>query len=309
VILDDLSTGSRRNVAHLLGEKVRLIEGSVLDAEQVRACVADADVCVHLASPVGVRLIMERPLESLQRAVKGNDIVISAAAELRRPLLFTSSSEVYGKNHKGAVAETADTQLGALSSPRWWYAVAKAYGESLASAHVREHGAPIVIARLFNTVGPRQTGTYGMVVPRFVSQALRGDNLTVYGDGTQMRCFVHVKDTVDALIALLVAAPRLPAQDPGAHIFNIGHTEPVAIIDLARRVIDKLGSTSAIEFVPFSEVYGDDFDEPQSRRPDIGSVQRLTAWSPRRDLDVVIDDVAEHLRDQSASARSAAGAG
>jgi len=291
VVLDDLSTGRRENVEHLLEtDRVDFVEGSTLNADLVDTLVRDADVCLHLASAVGVQLIVSHPLESLLKNVRGSDIVLSAAAKHGRRALFTSTSEVYGKNSAGALAEDADRILGSPFLSRWSYAIAKGFGESLAYGLHRDKGAETVVVRLFNTVGPRQTGMYGMVLPRFVRQALRGEDLTVYGNGTQTRCFAHVHDTVAALLTLIDEDKAI------GQVFNIGATTELAIIELARRVIERAGSDSKIQLVPYAEAYDEGFEELGRRKPDTTRLQQLTGWHPTRTVDDAIDDVILHER-------------
>jgi UDP-glucose 4-epimerase len=286
LVLDDLSTGRRDNLEHVLDAgQVELVEGSVLDKSLVDECLTSVDRCVHLASAVGVQLVLSRPLDCLQRNVRGNDIVISAAARHRCPLLFASTSEIYGKHSDAAVAEESDRILGPPSKLRWSYATAKAFGEALAFSYAREHGSAMIVTRLFNTVGPRQTGAYGMVLPRFVRQALAGDDLTVYGNGTQSRCFTHVLDVVYGIVLLLEEARAMD------RAFNIGATTETAIVELARNVIERTGSDSAIRLVPYDEAYDDGFEELGRRRPDTSALRDLTGWTPARSVDDAIDDV------------------
>ena len=291
LILDDLSTGRRENVEHLLaGGRAELIEGSTLDRDLVEDCMAAVDTCFHLASAVGVGLIVSRPVDSLLRTVRGTEVVMTAAADLRRPLLFTSTSEVYGKNPGPWLAEDADRLLGSPSKARWLYANAKAFGEALAHGYHRDAGLPAVVVRLFNTVGPRQSPDHGMVLPRFVRQSLAGEELTVFGDGTQMRCFCHVADSVDALV-------RLSATEPAAgRTFNVGAPDEMSIEELARRVIERTGSSSGTRYVPYAEIYSDGFEEPVRGRPDTTALRELTGWSPSRDVGDAIDDVAAEAR-------------
>lgn len=286
LVLDDLSTGRWENLEHVQDPGlVELVEGSVVDESLVDECFGSVDRCVHLASAVGVQLVMSRPLDSLQRNVRGNDIVISAAARHRRPLLFASTSEIYGKHSDGALGEESDRILGPPSTLRWSYATAKAFGEALAFSYAREHGSDMIVARLFNTVGPRQTGAYGMVLPRFVRQALAGDDLTVYGNGTQSRCFAHVLDVVYGIVLLLEEEKAV------GRAFNIGATTETAIVELARNVIERTGSDSAIRLVPYDEAYDDGFEELGRRQPDTGALHELTGWTPARSVDDAIDDV------------------
>src|SRR6266550_1905151 len=256
LIVDDLSTGRLENVEHLLdSELVEFVEGSVVDARLVDECMRSVDACMHLASAVGVQLVVSRPLDSLLKNIRGGDVVISAAARHDRKLLFTSTSEVYGKNSAGALSEDSDRILGSPFKSRWSYATAKAFGEALASSYARERGSSMVVVRLFNTVGPRQTGAYGMVLPRLVSQALANEDLTVYGNGTQSRCFCHVLDAVRALVLLA------DSDDANGRVFNVGSSTEVPIVELARRVIEHVRADSSIRFIPYEEAYDDGFEE------------------------------------------------
>jgi UDP-glucose 4-epimerase len=290
VVLDDLSTGRRENVAHLIesGDAV-FVEGSVQDAELVDQWVEQTDSVFHLASAVGVKLVVDNPLESLLRNVRGVNVVAHAAARYGRRLLFTSTSEVYGKNSNGPLPEDSDCLLGPSSKSRWGYANTKAFGEMLAFGYARERGARAIVVRLFNSVGPRQLGSYGMVLPRFVEQALRGEDLTVYGDGTQSRCFTHVFDTVDGIVAVADSRRAI------GNVFNIGTTSSITIQELAERVIERTGSRSRIRYVPYEEAYGEGFEELGSRMPDPTRLERLCGWRPRRTIDNAIDDLAAYL--------------
>ena len=291
VILDDLSTGRRENIIHLLESgRAVFVEGSVLDSDLVDRWVERTDSCFHLASAVGVKLVVSNPLESLMRNVRGTNVVAHATARYGRRLLFTSTSEVYGKHSTGALPEDADSILGPSSTARWGYANTKAFGEMLSFGYARERGARTVVVRLFNSVGPRQLGSYGMVLPRFVEQALNGEDLTVYGDGTQSRCFTHVFDTVEAIVAV--------ADLNGAvgRAFNVGASKESKIKDLAERVIARTGSSSRIRYVPYELAYGEGFEELGSRKPDTSSIQRLCGWTPRRTIDDAIDDLAAQMQ-------------
>jgi UDP-glucose 4-epimerase len=286
LILDDLSTGRPENIEHIRdSELVEFVEGSVLDEDLVDDCMRSVDVCLHLASAVGVQLVVSRPLDSLQRNIRGNDIVISSAARHDRALLFTSTSEVYGKNSSGALSEDSDRVLGSPHKLRWSYATAKAFGEALAYSYAREHGSRMKVVRLFNTVGPRQTGAYGMVLPRFVRQAMAGDDLTVYGNGTQSRCFAHVLDVVHGMLLVL------DSDEAVGKVFNIGSPVETAVIALAGKVIQRTGSNSKIRLVPYEEAYDEGFEELGRRKPDTSALERLTGWKPIRTIDEAIDDV------------------
>jgi UDP-glucose 4-epimerase len=291
VVLDDFSTGRRENIAHLEGfEAFELIVGSTLDEELVDDLVRDTDTCIHLASAVGVALVVDEPLETLQSNVRGCDIVISAAARRHRRLLFASTSEVYGKQSRGALDEDADRILGSTFKSRWSYAIAKSYGEALVHAQCRQNGARGTVVRLFNTIGARQTGAYGMVVPRLVRQALTGADLTVFGDGLQTRCFTHVLDTVRAIEMVLAHDLAI------GRALNIGNDVEISIIELAARIIDRCGSNSRIVLVPYKDAYGAGFEELGRRKPDVTALRRLTGWSPEHTLDDAIDDVIAHER-------------
>ena len=275
LVLDDLSTGRLENIEQLLNgsapshngngrrrrfvrdasERIEFVEGSVLDEGLVDDCVRSVDRCLHLAAAVGVQLVVQEPLQSLIRNVRGNDIVISAAARHERRLLFTSTSEIYGKNSSGPLGEDADRILGSASVSRWYYSTAKAFGEALAFEHHRDHGAENVVVRLFNTVGPRQSGAYGMVLPRFVRQALAGEDLTVYGTGTQSRCFMHVLDAVSAIAMLSDSDEAL------GRVYNVGSSTELTILELAQKVIEQTQSTSEYRLVPYEHAYGDGFEE------------------------------------------------
>jgi UDP-glucose 4-epimerase len=290
-VLDDLSTGSPDNLRSAMRSNlVELVKGSVADAELVDECMGSVDACLHLASAVGVQLVVSQPLDTLRRNVRGNDVVISAAARRRRPLLFTSTSEIYGKRSDDALTEDSDRILGPPTKLRWSYATAKAFGEALAYSYAREQRAHMTVTRLFNTVGPRQTGAYGMVLPRFVRQALADSDLTVYGNGTQSRCFAHVHDVVHGIVLLL------DDRRAAGRVFNIGATADIPIVELARRVIERTGSSSKIRLVPYEEAYDDGFEELGRRKPDTTAIRDLTGWTPSRTVDDAIDDVIAHER-------------
>jgi UDP-glucose 4-epimerase len=296
VLLDDVSTGRRENIEHLLKlPSVEFVEGSTLDETLVDDLVRSTHVCLHLASAVGVQLIVSNPLDSLLRNVRGTDLVLSTAARHGRRVFFTSTSEVYGKNSAGMLNEDSDRILGSPFKSRWAYAIAKGFGESMAHGLYRDRGAETLVARLFNTVGPRQTGMYGMVLPRFVHQALLGDDLTVYGNGTQTRCFAHVHDTVQAIVLLLDHDEAI------GRVFNVGSSVETAIIELARRVIERTGSKSKIQLVPYEEAYDEGFEELGRRKPDTSALTELTGWTPTRTIDDAIDDVVLHQQARMAA--------
>lgn len=293
--LDSLSTGRLQNIdgaGH--HPNFRFVHGSVLDELMVDELVHECDVVVHLAAAVGVKLIVERPLRSLTTNIRGSEIVLEAAHRYRRKILLTSTSEIYGKNSSGPLAETADRILGSSSVARWAYSTAKAVDEVLAFAYHKERGLATVVVRLFNTVGPRQSPAYGMVVPRLVRQAIAGEPLTVHGDGLQTRCFCHVTDVVDVLARLL--------DDDAAvgDVFNIGATEEITILDLARRIVERTGSASPIELVPYEEAYESGFEDMRRRVPDISKVHSLTGWKPTRTLDDILSETIAEARGERA---------
>lgn len=284
-VLDDFSSGSAENFERVAAAgEADLVEGSILDRELVRGLVASSDRCFHLASAVGVRLIVERTLESLDVNAGGSEVVIDACAEHGRRLLYSSSSEVYGKDSAGALAEDADRVMGPTAVARWSYALAKALGEARIHAHAANGGIEATIVRFFNVVGPGQSAAYGMVLPRFVGQARAGEPLTVYGDGTQTRCFVHVADAVAGLRALMDCDAAVGGT------FNLGSREEVAIEELARRVLAATGSSSPIEHIPPERVYGEGFEEPGRRKPDLGAIREAVGWEPELDLSAIIAD-------------------
>jgi UDP-glucose 4-epimerase len=288
-IVDDLSTGRRANIEALLGSgAVELVEGSVADEAIVDGAMQECDRCLHLASTVGVKLVVSRPLETLRTIVHGTDVVISAAARHDKRVLYASTSEVYGKASDEALSEDSDRVLGSSFKSRWSYAIAKSYGEAIAHGYHRDHGAETIVARLFNTIGPRQRGRYGMVVPRLVNQAMAGEDLTVYGDGTQTRCFLHVRDAVVGLLALI--------EHDGAvgRAFNVGSPVSISIRALAERILNRTGSGSRVAFVPYEVAYDEGFEELGRRRPDIAAISELTGWRPQLSLDDALDDVIAH---------------
>jgi UDP-glucose 4-epimerase len=284
VVLDNLATGRPENVRHhLLNRRFELVVGSVLDAGLVDDLMARCEVVFHLAATVGMRLILDRPLRSLMASIRGTETVLERACEHGRKVLITSSSEIYGKSPRRPLHERSDRLLGSPLVARWSYATAKSVDEALAHGYWRERQLPTVITRLFNTVGQRQTGRYGMVLPRFIGQALGGRDLTVYGDGSQTRCFSFVGDLVPALIALM-ECPEAEGQ-----AVNLGSTEEISVLGLAELVLDRTGSSSRIRFVPFGEVYGDDFEEVQNRVPDTARARQYVGFQPRTSLAEILD--------------------
>ena len=292
LVLDDLSTGRLENLEGALSSGlVEFVDGSVTDEDLVMDCMADVDVCFHMAAAVGVKLIVDNPLETTLRNVRGCDVVTGASARLGKRLLYASTSEIYGKNGRGPLHEQSERILGSTATTRWSYSTSKAFGEILAFGYHKDLGAENIIVRLFNTVGPRQAGQYGMVLPRFVSQALAGEDLTVYGDGTQSRCFCHVNDTVRALLALIETESAI------GEVFNVGSTQEIGIEELAHRVIERTGSSSEIRYVPLEEAYEPGFEEVSHRKPVTTKLQTATGWAPRHTIDDAIDDVIAYHRE------------
>ncbi|MDO8732885.1 MAG: GDP-mannose 4,6-dehydratase [Actinomycetota bacterium] len=295
VILDDLSTGRHENIRqHADNPQVEFILGSILKADVVDAAMANVERVFHLAAAVGVNLIVQRPLESLATNVRGSDIVLEKCHKYGRKVLVTSTSEIYGKNTSDALNEEDDRILGSPLKSRWSYSAAKSIEEVLAYGYWSEKGLPTVIARLFNTVGPRQVGQYGMVVPRLVDQALRNAPITVFGDGTQTRCFCHVGDSVTALIGLM------ENREAEGRVFNVGNAKEISMMNLARAIREQLGSDSEITLVPYEQAYGAGFEDMQRRRPDLSRIFELLGWEPQLTLEQIIKDVSTDLRSRTA---------
>jgi UDP-glucose 4-epimerase len=298
IVLDDLSTGSMKNLAGMADHPGLLaVTGSIRDELVVDELMHKCDAVVHLAAAVGVRLIIEEPLRSFTTNLRGSEVVIEAAHRYRRPILIASTSEIYGKNGHSALSETADRILGPTTVARWAYSTAKAVDEILALTYYRERGLPAVVTRLFNTVGPRQSAAYGMVIPTLVKQALMGQPLTVFGDGQQSRCFCHVADIVDALLRVLDNRRAVGS------VFNVGSTEEITIFDLAKVIVEKTGSSSEIQLVPYDEAYQEGFEDMRRRVPDVSKIEALTGWRPRHTLqDILTDTIADVRRELGRSA-------
>lgn len=289
-VLDDLSTGSIANIRQLKGcERFRYIIDSVMNKPVLAELVDEADVVAHLAAAVGVRLIVESPVRTLDTNIRATELVLQAAAKKKKKVLITSTSEVYGKSEKFPFSEDDDLVMGPPVRGRWSYACSKAIDEFLALAYHRERNLPAVIVRLFNTVGPRQTGAYGMVLPRFISQALSGQSITVYGDGTQSRCFTWVGDVVDALVRLL------ELEGAEGNIFNVGSDEEVSINGLARIVKEVTGSNSPIRYLSYDEAYGADFEDMVRRVPDLSKIRQAIGFTHSKDLRQIVEAVAESI--------------
>jgi UDP-glucose 4-epimerase len=290
-VLDNLATGSMENIAHLKGRaRFSYVIDTVTNEPLLAEMIDQSDVVFHLAAAVGVKLIVEQPVHTIETNVHGTEVVLKHANKKKKLVVIASTSEVYGKSTDVPFREGADLVLGATVKHRWAYACSKLIDEFLALAYWKEKKLPIVIVRLFNTVGPRQTGQYGMVLPTFVRQALSGQPITVFGDGTQSRSFTYVADVVDALIKL--------AQEPRAigEVFNIGNTEEVTISDLAERVKRITESASPVQLIPYDQAYEAGFEDMPRRVPDISKVRNLVGYEPRLSLDEIVCRVVEHFR-------------
>jgi UDP-glucose 4-epimerase len=293
IILDNLSTGSIDNITHLKGRAGFSYHIESVNNEPLLAELIDqADVVFHFAAAVGVRLIVEQPVHTIETNVHGTEVVLKHANKKKKLVFLASTSEVYGKSDDVPFREDSDLVLGATAKHRWAYACSKAIDEFLALAYWKERKLPIVIVRFFNTVGPRQTGQYGMVIPNFVRQALAGEAITVFGDGTQSRSFTHVTDVVGALIALM-NEPKAIGQ-----VINIGHTEEITMRGLAERVRSLAGSTSSIRLVPYDEAYESGFEDMPRRLPDLSKIQAMIGYRPRFSLDDILVHVIEYFRSQ-----------
>lgn len=291
VVIDDLSTGRFENIEPIHQHAAfRLIVGSVLETELMDGLVRDCDAVFHLASAVGVKLIMEQPVQTISTIFQGTDVVLRLAARYRKRVLLTSTSEVYGKSDTVPFQEDGDRLEGPTSKHRWAYACAKALDEFLALAHWKQSRLPVVIARLFNTVGPRQSAQYGMVIPSFIRRALANEPMLVHGDGAQTRCFCHVADVIEALAALI------EAPSASGKVVNVGSCEEISIRALAERIRNLSGSRSEIRCIPYASVYGEGFEDMQRRVPCLDRVKQLIGWSPRRTLDDILRDCVEDCR-------------
>lgn len=292
-VIDDLSTGRYSNVEHLEGEKnFRLIIDTVLNEKLMEELIRDTDRVFHMASAVGVRLIMERPVKTIETIFRGTDVVLTFCSRYRKRVLVPSTSEVYGKGASVPFREDDDLLTGSTDKHRWAYACAKTLDEFLALAHYKETRLQVVVVRLFNTVGPRQTGQYGMVVPNFVKSAINNEPLTVHGDGTQSRCFGHVLDIVEGLTKA-IESPECFGQ-----VINFGNDEEVSIKGLAEKAIAMTGSSSEIRYIPYTEAYGEGFEDMQRRVPSLEKAKRLVGYQPTRTLEDIINDVAEQFREE-----------
>ena len=294
VALDDCSTGRMDNIAHLMDHPgFELVRGNITDEGVVDELASGADVLVHLAASVGVKLILEQPVRTIENNVVGTETVLKAARRHEKKILIASTSEVYGKGRRIPFSEEDDVVLGATSKSRWAYAASKMMDEFYGLAYHQEYGLPVVPFRLFNTVGPRQIGHYGMVIPRLVNQALDNERITVYGDGTQRRCFCDVADAVRAIVGL-AKHPDAPGK-----VYNVGSTEEVSIRELAERIKIMTGSSSEIVLVPYSKAYGDPgYEDMERRKPDTRRVHALLGWSPENALEDILERVISYVREQ-----------
>ncbi len=303
VLLDNLSTGSIENIRHLKNsQRLRYHLEPIENKQLLAELVDEADVVVHLAAAVGVRLIVESPVRTIETNVNGTQLILETACKKRKLVVTASTSEVYGKNTNVPFREDADLVLGPTTKGRWSYAASKALDEFLALSYWKEKKLPVIVVRLFNTVGPRQTGRYGMVLPNFVEQALAAKPITVYGSGKQSRCFCDVRDTVEALVRL-VETPRAIGE-----VVNIGNTEEVTIENLARIIRDRTHSTSEIVYVPYDQAYEPGFEDMQRRVPCIDKLCELTGFQPRTSLVEIVDRVADHMREKPIALDSRAAA-
>jgi UDP-glucose 4-epimerase len=286
-LLDNFSTGSKSNITHLEG-KVTTIDADIRNIDLIDRLTKDSDLVLHMAAALGVNTILESPLESMSTNITGSEVVLNAAAKQNKRIIIASTSEIYGKNPKQPLSETDDRVVGAPQKIRWTYSDAKAIEEAMAFALYLEKKLPVTTVRLFNTVGPRQTGRYGMVVPRFVHAALKNEPITIYGDGTQSRVFCHVLDAVSAIATLAATDSTI------GDVYNVGGTGEVTIKQLAEQVLSVTGSKSEITYTPYSDAYPAGFEDIQRRVPDVSKVKGAIGWEPSRDLKQIISDIAAH---------------
>ena len=290
LVVDDFSTGDPENLAiHKASKDLEVIEGNILDSALIKRATREVDRVFHFAAAVGVFNIMSDTVKSLKTNLQGTENVLEACLEYKKPVLIASSSEVYGKNSSDSLSEDSDRIIGPPQKIRWSYSDAKAIDESLAISLHREQGLEARIVRLFNTVGPRQVGRYGMVVPRFVEAALKGEYLTIYGSGEQTRCFGHVLDIVDAILKIENTPEAIACP------VNIGVSEEISILNLASSVLRLLNSKSTVKFVPYEEVYSFGFEDMQRRVPDNALLKKLTGWQPKRGIEQIVLDIASHI--------------
>jgi UDP-glucose 4-epimerase len=288
-ILDNMSTGSRANIAHLEG-KVAAIEGDIRDKALIEKLVSESDITFHMAAALGVKNIMEHTLESIDRNFNGSEIVLHAATKYDKRLIIASTSEIYGKNPNQPLNEESDRVVGAPQKIRWTYADAKALEEAVAHTLHKTHGLKVTTVRFFNTVGPRQTGQYGMVLPRFIKAALNNEEITIYDDGSQSRVFCHVEDAIKAVLTLADTDSTI------GDYFNVGGVGETTIKELATKIISQTNSSSQIKYIPYSDAYPAGFEDMQRRVPDITKISKAINWQPKHTLESIIDSVAQHLK-------------
>jgi UDP-glucose 4-epimerase len=284
-VLDNFSTGSKNNIAHLDG-KITTVDGDIRNIQLIESLTKHSDLVLHMAAALGVNTILESPLESMSTNITGSEVVLNAAAKFDKRIIIASTSEIYGKNPKQPLSETDDRVVGAPQKIRWTYSDAKAIEEAMAFALHQEKKLPVTTVRLFNTVGPRQTGRYGMVVPRFVQAALKNEPITIYGDGTQSRVFCHVADAVEAIAKIVETDATI------GDVYNVGGTGEVTIKQLAEQVLAVTGSNSEITYTPYSDAYPTGFEDIQRRVPDISKIKSAIGWAPTKDLNQIISDIA-----------------
>jgi UDP-glucose 4-epimerase len=288
VALDNFSTGSTANIKHIT-KNLEIIDGDIRNTELINETVKDVDLVFHMAAALGVNTILESPLESISTNIAGSEVVLNAAATHKKRILIASTSEIYGKNPKQPLNETDDRVIGSPQKIRWSYSDAKAIEEAIAFSLNQEKGLKVTTARLFNTVGPRQSAHYGMVVPRFVRSALKNEPISIYGDGTQSRVFCHVDDAIEALLVLVGTDKTVN------EVYNVGGTGEITIKELAETVIKETSSQSSIEFIPYEKAYAPGFEDMQRRVPDISKIKQELNWAPKKNLSQIISDVAAHI--------------
>jgi len=287
-VLDNMSTGALTNISHIK-DQIEVHQGDIRDISLVKKTMAKTDIILHMAAALGVNTILENPIESVSTNFTGSEVVLNAASELNKRIIIASTSEIYGKNPKQPLSETDDRVVGAPQKIRWTYSDAKALEEAIAHALFLTKGLKVTTVRLFNTVGPRQTGRYGMVVPRFVQSALKNEPVSIYGDGSQSRVFCHVSDAVRAIMMI--------AKDDSTigEVYNVGGVGEVTIKQLADRIIDRTNSKSTISYTPYDEAYPAGYEDMQRRVPDISKIKGVLGWAPEKSLDNIIDDVAAEM--------------
>ena len=288
VALDNFSTGSTANIKHIT-KNFEIIDGDIRNADLINDTIKDVELVFHMAAALGVNTILESPLESISTNIAGSEVVLNSAATHKKRILIASTSEIYGKNPKQPLTETDDRVVGSPQKIRWSYSDAKAIEEAMAFSLNQEQGLKVTTARLFNTVGPRQSAHYGMVVPRFVRSALKNEPISIYGDGTQSRVFCHVQDAIEALLALVDTDKTIN------EVYNVGGTGEITIKELADQVIKETKSQSSIEFIPYEKAYAPGFEDMQRRVPDISKITKELDWAPKKNLSQIITDVAAHI--------------